>query len=244
MISTDDKLITVKKNLSPVVIENVSVVADEKDSEKGKVAIKVYTDNLKLTRIHVFAFNFLPNDVIEPVRTLRANTSTAPFSIISNVQPRNIYLSNRKLGDEYCYVLERKKQTRYVGNNLEKPPVLLKRQLVGETTFQQENLQSGTGFAQKTSYEEEQKMYEDQLYLQSERMMREEAVFDDFCAPAQMQQQQKQMYRQQDMAVNFYQRNASLVPDTSVNSLLSFIQKPSTIYANLKSDAEGILIIN
>jgi hypothetical protein len=178
MISTDDKLMTVKKNLSPVVIEDVSLIADEKDKEKGKLAIKVYTDNLKLTRIHVFAFNFLPNDVIEPVKSLRENISSTPFSIISNVQPRNIYLSNRKLGDEYCYVLERKKQTRYVGNNLEKPPVLLKRQLVGETTFQQENLQAGTGFAQKTSYEDEQKLYEQHLDLQSVEMMNHEAFID------------------------------------------------------------------
>jgi hypothetical protein len=30
-------------------------------------------------------------------------------------------MSNKKLGDEYNYVLDRKNKTRYIGNTLEKP---------------------------------------------------------------------------------------------------------------------------
>jgi len=43
-------------------------------------------------------------------------------------------MSNRQLGDEFAYVLDRKIQTRYIGNSLEKPSLALKRNLVKNTT--------------------------------------------------------------------------------------------------------------
>lgn len=42
----------------------------------------------------------------------------------------NNYLSNRQMSDENRYILERKSQEQTIGNFLEKPTVLLKRQLV------------------------------------------------------------------------------------------------------------------
>ena len=43
------------------------------------------------------------------------------FKLVPNMTFRNVYLNNKVLGDEYKYVLERKKQNRYVGNTLDKP---------------------------------------------------------------------------------------------------------------------------
>ena len=49
-------------------------------------------------------------------------------------------MSNRQLGDEFAYVLDRKIQTRYIGNSLEKPSLALKRNLVKNTTQDTEQL--------------------------------------------------------------------------------------------------------
>lgn len=42
------------------------------------------------------------------------------------------------MGDEICYVYERKNQKKYVGNTLEKPNILLKRTFVRDTEFDKE----------------------------------------------------------------------------------------------------------
>jgi hypothetical protein len=51
---------------------------------------------------------------------------------------KNQYMSNRQLGDEFAYVLDRKGQTRYIGNSLDKPQVLLKKNFVRDTEFEME----------------------------------------------------------------------------------------------------------
>lgn len=53
-------------------------------------------------------------------------------------QWKNAYLSNRKLGDEYRYVFERKYLKTFPGNSLVHPQILLKRMKIRETTFEQE----------------------------------------------------------------------------------------------------------
>ena len=59
---------------------------------------------------------------------------------------KSSYLSNKQLGDELCYVLQRQEQPKFMGNTLEKPQLLLKKTEVRETTFTQESLSSGEGF--------------------------------------------------------------------------------------------------
>lgn len=48
---------------------------------------------------------------------------------------KNIYLSNRKLGDEFRYVFDRKYLQRFIGNTLERPRLLLRRTFVKATSF-------------------------------------------------------------------------------------------------------------
>jgi hypothetical protein len=43
---------------------------------------------------------------------------------------KNIFLSNRELGDEYRYVFDRKYAQRVTGNSLERPKVVLKRHFI------------------------------------------------------------------------------------------------------------------
>lgn len=42
-------------------------------------------------------------------------------------------MSNRQLGDEFSYVLDRKVQTRFTGNSLAKPTLTVKRNLIQAT---------------------------------------------------------------------------------------------------------------
>jgi CHAT domain-containing protein len=50
------------------------------------------------------------------------------------------------LGDEICYVYERKNQKKFVGNTLEKPGILLKRTFVRDTNFDKEDLNQDKDF--------------------------------------------------------------------------------------------------
>ncbi len=63
----------------------------------------------------------MPTDVNAIARQLNSVNKDVETKIIPKIKSRNTYLSNKTLGDEYRYVLERKKQERYVGNTLEKP---------------------------------------------------------------------------------------------------------------------------
>ena len=52
-------------------------------------------------------------------------------------------MSDNSLGDEIRYVLERKELAIQLGNTLERPSLLLKRDLVGKTSFDDEILHEG-----------------------------------------------------------------------------------------------------
>ncbi|CAD8169655.1 unnamed protein product [Paramecium pentaurelia] len=52
----------------------------------------------------------------------------------------NIYLSNLQQSEELRYIIERKNQTKYVGNTLEKPQILLNRLIADLTTTQDEQI--------------------------------------------------------------------------------------------------------
>ena len=58
----------------------------------------------------------------------------------------NVYQSNRKLGDEYRYVFNRKNAKRFIGNTLEKPQLIMKRLKVRDTTFDTEVVKDGGAY--------------------------------------------------------------------------------------------------
>lgn len=59
---------------------------------------------------------------------------------------KSVFLNNKQLGDEVCYVIDRKNQKKYIGNTLEKPGILLKKTFNRDTQFEQENLQSDVDY--------------------------------------------------------------------------------------------------
>ena len=57
---------------------------------------------------------------------------------------RNLYLNNRRMGDENRYIFERQSlQEKPIGLILDKPTVLLKRNFIRDTSFQEEKLNDG-----------------------------------------------------------------------------------------------------
>ena len=70
-----------------------------------------------------------------------SNSTVFPFKMWENV-----YQSNRKLGDEYRYVFNRKNAKRFIGNTLEKPQLIMKRLKVRDTTFDTEVVKEGGAY--------------------------------------------------------------------------------------------------
>ena len=56
------------------------------------------------------------------------NQTVFPFAIW-----KNFFMSNRELSDEFRYVFDRRFAERYQGNTLERPKLILKRTLLGQT---------------------------------------------------------------------------------------------------------------
>lgn len=111
----------------------------------------MYSDNPDRTRIHIVAYNFLQSNINDLAASLLANSSIEQPTIIPLFNSRSVYMSNKTLGDEYRYVLDRKKQTVYVGTTLDKPQLLLKRTFKQDTSLQGEAVAEGTAFREMTS---------------------------------------------------------------------------------------------
>lgn len=76
------------------------------------------------------AYSFIPN------RTCRGSVieiSQNDAKYTKFIPKGSSYLCNKKLSEEATYVLNRKDQAKFVGNNLEKPHILLKRIKIRDT---------------------------------------------------------------------------------------------------------------
>ena len=101
--------------------------------------------------MHAWAFKFYPYDLKSCITDKLGQISPEmrifgpmnfPFALW-----KNMYLSNRMLSDENRYIMERKYQEKTIGNFLEKPTVLLKRNYIKDTTFSQEKLNAGDAYS-------------------------------------------------------------------------------------------------
>ena len=70
------------------------------------------------------------------------STRTFPFA-----SWKNLYEGNNNIGDEIRYVFDRQKKGNKMGNTLDKPSLLMKRQFVRTTDTNDENINKGDGFA-------------------------------------------------------------------------------------------------
>lgn len=63
-------------------------------------------------------------------------------------------MSNRELSDEFRYVFDRKYAERALGNTLDRPKLLLKRQFVQTTKIVQEVLKGGRQYQQMDMHQD------------------------------------------------------------------------------------------
>jgi hypothetical protein len=100
------------------------------------------------TRAHVFAFTFMPNQPHQEFKNMKSITaSNLRTEVFPFTRWQNVYESNRKLGDEYKYVFNRKNAKRFIGNTLERPQLIMKRLKVRDTTFDSEVVKDGAAYA-------------------------------------------------------------------------------------------------
>ena len=96
-----------------------------------------------LTRVHVVATRFLPDhDVF-------AALGYAPRAGLYQGNPGrlpNLFLSGRKIGDEFRYILERRYARKLPGNQLERPEILLNPWAVRDTEAGEEQLAEGEAY--------------------------------------------------------------------------------------------------
>lgn len=120
--------------------------AQVEETKKTRVSFKL-SDFKAHPRVHIFGSTFLPTYSHEMYDNMRRVVQDdVSLNIFGFAQWKNIYLSNRKLGDEFRYVFDRRYLKRYLGNTLDRPQLILKRTFVKNTTFDFENLNSGGGY--------------------------------------------------------------------------------------------------
>lgn len=70
-----------------------------------------------------------------------------------------MYLDQRTLGDENRYIIERQLQEHPVGIIMEKPTVILKKNYIQDTKFEEEKLSAGTEYKKEVQVVREQVMH-------------------------------------------------------------------------------------
>jgi hypothetical protein len=133
--------------LPPLHIESIT-----SDAENVYVKLRDYT---KFSRVHVFATRYLPE--FDPFAAMAEVQDVG----LQGVQPGfvpSVYLTGRKLGDEYRYVLERRNQKKFPGNMLERPMLLLNPWAIRTTETGEQLAQEGEAFGAKGGAESQKKL--------------------------------------------------------------------------------------
>lgn len=77
---------------------------------------------------------------------MKNKSTTTKLALKDNISS---YLNDKELSDEHCYILNRQKEDKFIGNNLERPRVLLKRTFNRDTIVNKEELASERNFQTK-----------------------------------------------------------------------------------------------
>jgi hypothetical protein len=131
-----------EKSIIKMLTQSQYIAYKDLKIEDSKVSLKVLSNNMNTVQVHAFAFSYLPSTfpvLLQSVKSIKSEEFSETFSLLAN---NNVYLSEKSLGDEIKYVLERKRKNTFMGNTLEKPSSLLKRHFVKETNQDQEQLKA------------------------------------------------------------------------------------------------------
>ncbi|KAL4437870.1 hypothetical protein ABPG74_001041 [Tetrahymena malaccensis] len=143
LISIKETLLVPQSETEADILVNLNLPESISEAQRNKI------------RVHVFAFNYLSSDQNNFVQSLRNNRIHKLQTVISIQQQAASFFNNKKIGDEICYVYNRKNELKRIGNTLEKPQVLLKRTFNKDTSFEKENLDKGQDFQSRSQPENE-----------------------------------------------------------------------------------------
>ncbi|MFV8751529.1 hypothetical protein ACNOYE_13375 [Nannocystaceae bacterium ST9] len=121
--------------------EALRITATELDDRHLRVRVAGAGDK---TRVHVFASRFLPAS--DPRNQLDHRTPNPP-SVVTVGRARSHYLSGRDIGDEYRYILERRRAKRFAGNMAERPSLLLNPWAIRTTSSGTQDARDGSMYA-------------------------------------------------------------------------------------------------
>ena len=218
----------------------------EEEKDQGHTLSFNIEDYGKNARAHVFAHTFLQEDMntlftqVENVGRDWASLDIFPFA-----KWENIYLSNRKLGDEFRYVFDRKFVKRFMGNTLDRPQLLLNRYKLRETQFDQEVVGTGNQYEEVKESAVNYDMRKQNIAGPSTRLARNMAPMMEhqrFMPQSVMMQNIAPMaYSNSNINVNYsnsYGGNYGC-PTGSFKSFQNFLNNSSWIISNLTPNEKG-----
>ena len=121
--------------LAPVQIEAI-------DPAEGGVRVKIRNAS-QFTRVHVYGTRYVPEyDVFSKLSRVRG---AEPFLFMQS-PAESIYLTGRKIGDEYQYIIDRRYSRKFPGNTLDRPSLLLNPWAVRTTETGEQHAAGGDMF--------------------------------------------------------------------------------------------------
>jgi hypothetical protein len=114
-------------------IDQATPIQIDAESSNTSVAIQI-GGVTKFTRVHVVATRFKPDTQLFGKLNVIPTPDPAAKAVSDGFA---LYQSGREIGDEYRYILERRFATKYPGNMLERPSMLLNPWELQETTAEQ-----------------------------------------------------------------------------------------------------------
>lgn len=122
--------------LPPLQIESVKPTADG-------VAVRLKNSG-KFSRVHVFATRYAPE--YDAFAKLAKVHGPEPY-LYQQTPAESVYLTGRNIGDEYRYIIDRKYVTKFPGNTLDRPSLLLNPWVVRSTETGEQQIAAGDDFA-------------------------------------------------------------------------------------------------
>ena len=207
-----------------------------------------FNDN---TRVHILASNFISSDDLMWYTKLN---SVVKNSVVSEKfrlsQWKNAFMSNRKLGDEFRYVFDRKYYKRFTGNSLDRPQILLKRMKIRDTTYEEEVVGLGDKYASILLGDQKKLDYP---YLQVEHSVvgsprhsvQSRNLFDRMAYGAQQNINYSykapiQLTSKQNYSYSSY-NNWNIQASDQYKSYINFLKNAGIVRANLVPDKNGNL---
>jgi len=135
--------------IRPSTAPQIYRIAPEKREQDGKqldfITIQL-KNHSRFTRVHIFATRFWPAEFA--FQHLGRVGDAEPYFFL-RYPVESQYLTGRNIGDEYSYIINRKYASKYPGNMLERPSLLLNPWAVRSTETGQQLAAGGDNFAPK-----------------------------------------------------------------------------------------------